>query len=236
MTGAYIRSLGHDILVCSEPDLEADRLAGRHRFLDELWLPCSLADLTEEQIFVINRYRESVFSKEKHYEFASHAHRAFEAAVSALKAKNVVEIGCGKFPVNTVGAQYLGVDIDAEAVATVRQLGLSACRPSELATVLKTSADLVISAYAMHFSIDDAILAELARSTEINAVFCFNLIVDDSVSAFGLLGRLAVYWPYLQVAKTPEMARREFFFIAGRDEATHRMTVVADAIRSSFNN
>lgn len=209
-------------------------LAGRHRFLDELWLPCPLNELSEEQILVINRHREGAILQEQQYGFALRARGALAAVASAISARRVLEIGCGKFPVE-VDAEYLGLDIDAEAVSSLANRGIAACHPDALDTTRGSAADLILSAYAMHFQVSDDIIAKLNTSSTNDAIFCFNIIVDDPVAPLGLMARLSSGWPFCNVVKTPEMARREFFLVMARERGWSKVSCASSAIKRNLS-
>lgn len=234
MNNLLVKLLGHDILWCERPEEADDELRGRTRFLDKLWLPCDLALLTKDQILVINRYREGVIATEGQYQFARSARRTMHRVASALRSKKVVEIGCGKYPVEVSSLEYLGVDIDDEAITFIRSLGLSGCHPDEIRANLTGQVDLIVSVYAMHFSVSEDFLANLASLSTPDAIICFNLIVEDAVNPISLLARLAPDWPFAQVVKTDRMARREYFFIAGRPYSHSKINDAVRAVREAL--
>lgn len=237
MSVTDIRCLGHDILWCADSDPSHPTLAGRVRFLDHLWLPSALTELTPEQIFVINRYRESVIGAEGRYIHARRAHHMLVNAIISVESTALIEIGCGKFPINAPCKRYLGIDIDTEAIAFVQSQGKNACEPAKLVTNAAGPTDCIVSAYAMHFAISDSLLRDLDRVASNDAIFCFNLIVEGSLATLDLLARLSPAWPLFQVVKTSCMARREFFFVAGRAYAGQRVFAAAQAIqRSDLDN
>lgn len=205
-------------------------LAGRHRFLDKLWLPCPLSELSEQQILVINRHRERAILQEQQYASAVRARNALATVASAICAQRVLEIGCGKFPVE-VDAEYLGIDIDAEAVNALTSRGIAACHPDFLDTNLVSAIDLVVSAYAMHFPISDQSIADIKKITTDEAIFCFNMIVDNPTAPLELIARLSLDWPCCSVVKTAGMARREFFFVMARECGWSKVACASSAVR-----
>ncbi len=233
MNHSAVQVLGHDIWLCDAPEGADSMLAGRYRFLDELWLPCPLSELSEPQILVINRYRERVILQGQQYASAVRARNALAAVASAISARSVLEIGCGKFPVE-VGAQYLGIDIDAEALNSLASRGISACHPDSIDTTLISAVDLVVSSYAMHFPISDDIIANITKFTTSDAIFCFNMIVDNPASPLELMARLSLDWPFCSVVKTPEMARREFFFVMARECGWSNVAFASSAVRQAL--
>jgi hypothetical protein len=164
----------------------------------------------------------------------AHARRArymLVEAVTSTQSTALIEIGCGKFPIDAPCKRYLGIDIDAEAIAFVQSQGKDACEPAKLVTNAADPVDCIVSAYAMHFAISDAFLRDLDAVASANAIFCFNLIAEESGSTLGILARLSPAWPLFHVVKTSCMARREFFFVAGRPSAGKRVIAAAQAIR-----
>lgn len=231
MSGDVVKSLGHDILWCANIELAPDLLADRIRFLDELWLPCPLASLTEEQVCLINRYRESVVETESRYDFARQARANLSNIVRGLNGQMIVEIGCGKFPIDVRGLEYIGIDIDQEAIDYVRAMGRTACKPQNIEEYCVNKSDIVVSSYAMHFRVDDVFLEDIGKCSTEDAVFCFNIINDDTNCILTLLHRIAYRWPILQVVKTESMARREFYFIAGKYAGANRFNKASEIIR-----
>ena len=140
-------------------------------------------------------------------------------AVIAVEANSILEIGCGKFPIEIDNVSYLGTDIDPEAISYARQQGKSACAVNEIALSNAAPFDLILSLYAMHFAISDCLIRDVDAVASSDAIFCFNLIADDSLSALRILSRLAPTWPSMIVVKRPWMARREFFIVASRATA-----------------
>lgn len=223
--------LDHDILVSRKTDSRAAEFVNRIRFLDYLWLPCAVNDLSHDQIITINRYREEQLKLDIQYKYATQTREVFGAVMQAVKPAALLEIGCGKFPLDGCCGQYFAVDIDPEAISHLRERGYTVCHPPDVKTIISGNLDFVISAYAMHFRVEDAFLALLTSISSEHAVFCFNIIVDDGISSLDLLSRLSNGWPLLQVLKTEHMARREFFFTMGRQDAGSRMMAAAEAIR-----
>lgn len=225
------RIIGHDIIFYDGPETEHESLQLRKRFLDHLWLPADLDQLTKEQIFVINRHRETAIKSEVHFDHALKARALLEAAEAEAEATSVLEIGCGKFPITINASRYLGVEIDPDAIDFLKRSGRPVCLPSSLPVAADDRPfDFVASCFAMHFSIQDDFLANLTRHTSDNAVFCFNIIADDSFHALRLVSRVARGWPLISLIKTSTMARREYFFAVSKPRAAERMLRVAGAM------
>lgn len=231
MNDGEIRSLGHDILWCDATDPSHERIVGRTRFLDHLWLPSTLTELTPEQILIINRYRESVIEAVGPYDNVRRAHDMLVEALRGAQASAILEVGCGKFPILARCERYLGIDIDPEAVAFVQSQGKSACGPEELLANAALPFDCIVSAYVMHFEISEEFLADLDTVASADAIFCFNLIAEESLSTINILSRLCRSWPLINIIKTSGMARREFFFVAGRSAASPRVMAAVRAIK-----
>jgi len=225
-----IRSLGHDILWCGATDPSHEKIVGRTRFLDHLWLPSALAELTPEQILVINRYRESVIKVVGPYDNVRRAHNMLIEAIRGAQASAILEVGCGKFPISARCERYLGIDIDPEAVAFVQSQGRSAISPEKLLASAAAPFDCVVSAYVMHFAVSEGFLADIDAVASADAIFCFNLIAEEGLGTISILAKICHSWPLINIIKTSGMARREFFFVAGRSGANSRLMAAARAI------
>ena len=119
--------LGGDILLYDGDEPETvEMLRHRWRFLDVLWLPCPLGRLTGEQIATINRFREDRLLSDAQFTHAKRSRHALVALLSAIKARSVLEIGCGKFPItNDIELDcYRGIEIDEIAINHCRKLNI----------------------------------------------------------------------------------------------------------------
>ena len=153
MTEASIRDLGCDIIFCRNETQLPEKYKGRPNFLDYLWLPCSLSNLSEDQVLIINRYREQVIESQKQYSHMRVSHEILQRAINSNNVNSLLEIGCGKFPLKSSCDNHWGVDIDPEAISHMLKIGNNACLPSELKSCAAIKFDFVASAFAMHFSI-----------------------------------------------------------------------------------
>jgi SAM-dependent methyltransferase len=213
-------NIGSDILYC-DGDASADfQLAGRTRFLNNLWLPCALQQLTPDQIGVINRFREQRISSDGQFASAKYARCAMVHVLSELLAKRVIEIGCGKFPVasDIELSWYVGIDIDQVAIDHCRQLGFSVGALSDARDKVDPDkkADAVIALYAFHFAVDRDLIEFLAGSLSERGLLVFNFIVDDGVNALRTLVSLSEKFCCFRVIKSKLFASKEFFVIMGR--------------------
>ncbi|BEV11919.1 hypothetical protein ATDW_24150 [Asticcacaulis sp. DW145] len=179
-------NIGHDILYYdgSNPH-ELAELKGRVRFLNKLWLPCALELLSPEQIFVTNRFRESVISTDTQFLHASFMRSCFIQILNELEKPEVIEIGCGKFPLatNSSFGSYLGLEIDSEAVdfCTKKGFDVILCSAGKIKDVaLEIKYDFCVGLYSFHFDVSEEVIDFVHRHLKDSGCVMFNVIVDDS--------------------------------------------------------
>lgn len=189
-------------------------------FLDRLLLPCSLPDLSVEQIKIINRYRESIMAHDELGGRALSSRKMFRLFMEALKPDRVLEIGGGKFPVyfEERTTSYCGVDVDDEAISTMHSLGLIAHEPSSFVRLsgskYESTFDMVFGSFSFHFNLDETFLQAVLRSmSPTNGLLTFNFISQDSVDMLGKLSFFCAKGLNLRVLKAPNFATREYLAI-----------------------
>lgn len=224
--------LGFGIFRYSGVETESLEASGLERFLDELWLPCSLSELSEEQIFVINRHRESAIGADTRYETAQRSRARLANLANATNGEFVVEIGCGKFPIGLPTDSYLGVDIDPEAIRLMRSKGYSVCLPSELSESCPKGVGTIVSSFAMHFKVEESLLDNLSSLSKPNGIIAFSLIIDNSLHLIELINNISKRWPILQIVKTSIMTRREYLIIMGKENAMDRVLTASVSART----
>ncbi|MFY0646692.1 hypothetical protein [Sulfitobacter geojensis] len=214
--------LGCDIFL-----LEDTSMANGDRtfvFLDRLLLPCSLPDLSVDQIKVINRYRESIMERDEIGGRALNSREMFRSLIQTLKPNRVLEVGGGKFPVylEEFVSSYCGVDVDDEAVSAMQSLGLMAHEPSSFVRLNSGSCvstfDMIFGSFSFHFHFDDAFLEAIYRSmTPTTGLMLFNFISQDSLDIFAKLSFFCAKGLNLRVLKAPSFATREYLAIISSD-------------------
>jgi SAM-dependent methyltransferase len=224
--------LGHDVLFYDRGPL--DRLAGRTRFLDVLWLPCALAELNLEQISVISRFREARIRSDPQFTYSWSARNIVIQTLEDLHISRVLEIGCGKFPLvhDLPLARYRAIEVDGVAIEYSRTAGIeigTACEFSDR-NDLETF-DAAVALYAFHFSTTDALIAVIDRSLARSGVLVFNIIVDSTINCMSMLANLSARFQFCEVIKSSDMANREFFFVMSKRENYERANVVAGHLK-----
>ena len=149
------------------------------RFMDRLLIPEPTSHLALESILAINRWRERLLARTD-LPHRTLVRRLTTAACLAIGPGPMIEIGCGKFPFGPeLGADdYTGIDIDPEALAHGRNLGLCmASDPGDVAVDPSHTAT-VVSMFAFQFPLSDSI-AGMLRATREECVFVLNLPTKD---------------------------------------------------------
>jgi hypothetical protein len=101
--------------------------------MDRLLIPAHTSELELPSIMAINRWREQLLH-DAELPHRTLVRRVVMAAIGAIGADDMIEIGCGKFPLPEELAinGYLGIDVDPEAVEEGTRRGLHMVRnPTE---------------------------------------------------------------------------------------------------------
>lgn len=215
--------LGEGIICLEAVDEEVEPFVegGGVRFLDHLLLPVRLSELTEAQIWIINRFREGRMRTDAQFGAAWGSRAALVAALEDWHVSSLLEIGCGKFPLaaDLRIERYIGLERDQEALEFCAKKGLRVGKLGDLGSELdQASCDAVVSLYAFHFQVEEVIERASGAVGE-GGVFVFNMIVDDSAAALDTLCTVSRYNAGVLVVKTAGMARREYFFVASSRKA-----------------
>lgn len=212
--------VGEDILLYDgdDPSMVAG-FRNRTRFLNALWLPCVLSQLTPKQIIVVNRFREFRLGRDDQFVHANTAREIMIEFVEAMRPKSLLEIGCGKFPIfpEVFPERYRGIEIDDEAIRYCRSNGVDVGTLTDFTGMEENiDFDLIVSLYAFHFSISNSLVEYLIRIMNSNSCLVFNVIVDDATSIMNTLAHLSRNLSVVRVFKSPILAKREFFVLMSR--------------------
>lgn len=212
-----------------------NELAQRIRFLNCLWLPCALAELSVEQICVINRFRESRMDSDPQFLPQMRSRASLAQTIRSLMNPSVLEIGCGKFPLNAGAGfhRYRGIEVDEDAIAYCRDRGLDVGTMRILNDGV--TFDIAVSLYVFHFAINPEVISFIDRHVTENGVLIFNAIVDDGLDLLNKLALLSAYFPIFRIIKSPPMPRREFFFVLCRLGNQQLGSDIAAALGDALN-
>jgi hypothetical protein len=197
-------------------NLDRENLDGHFVFLDRLILPCAISELSLDQIGIVNRYREQHYQDHGFFSRARTSQQMFRHFVLMENAKNVLEIGCGKFPIvpEDEKTAYSAIEIDSEAIEHCRKLGLHVESPKEFLDNFDDLAvkryDMIFGSFVLHFRMEVSLIEGLSRSLASNAVMYFNFILQDG---FDLLSKLKIFTEQgmqFRIYKTSNFSRREF--------------------------
>lgn len=210
---------------------------GYIRFLDRLYLPCSLSELTQEQILVVNRFRERSILVDSQFCHWRKIRGVFGLLIDAAKSKSVLEIGCGKFPLcqDYPVAQYLGVDIDSDAIAHNLGRDIPVVGTWDVGGIAGRY-DACISIYAMHFHVDPTILEALANLLTPDAIVAFNVIGDSAYDAIAAAASWSSLGYSARIWIGGSLARKEILFLMARELGLKRRDAVAAAITPALHD
>jgi hypothetical protein len=198
---------------------QLEKLHGHFRFLNALWLPCSLSELVPEQILLTNRFRERMFQADQQFVHAELTRQVFAKILSAACPTSVVELGCGKrplLPAASVG--YVGFDIDHDAIEKCRSHGLCVMPTEDLykRARLPANVDVIFGIFMFHFHIDEALWGILDASLNENGFMVFNGIVDSGFQYSKKLAEISQHNLVVNVIKDNAFSSREFMFVISK--------------------
>lgn len=223
-----IRYTGSDL-----DTIDSLNVAGQ-RFLDVLWLPAPLAELSREQISVINRFREVTIANDAQFANAKRARQAYIAALKAISASSVLEIGCGKFPISIDIAlsNYVGIDIDSEAIEWCNSNGINTKTLDEFRTnnTAETRFDAIIACYVFHFAISDELIDEIKRVSESGAIMIFNIIADEVRPVLSIITRMLNVYTQIEIVKSSSMPRREYWVVMSNMDTIQAAKLARDQV------
>lgn len=208
-------------------------LSLRRRFLNVLWLPCALGNLSEDQIAIISRFREQHIERDEQFGHAKFARNAMVTLLRMLKIARVLEVGCGKFPIvrDEHFDRYRGIEIDPMAIKFCKEKDLEVGTVSEFHGDDGVMFDAAIAIYAFHFAISGQLIGLIDRSLAPGGCVIFNAIVDDSVHFVTTLASLSSAFKVSEIIKTPQLAKREFFVVMGRLNDFNSVPAVSQTLK-----
>jgi hypothetical protein len=219
--------LGADILLYEGDNVDVITTLSveRFRFLDVLWLPVRLGKLSREQIEITNRFREERI-EEAQFRRSSRSRECVQELIRQFGFRNVLEIGCGKFPLSRELEieRYVGIDIDASAVEFCTSLGIEAY--TDISEVPDQPIELLVAIFVFHFPVSREDFYKLSAMMAEDGVLVSNIIVDDSLDIFWKLSYISENYPAVAIVKADAMAAREIFVVAGQSEGATLVTAV----------
>ena len=211
-----IKSVGLDIFFYDGDDPEKLRqLDGRGRFLNHLWIPRPLSELSVDQVILTNRFRENAYQADAQFSHAEKMRALFSEIVSSKNPNFMLELGCGKAPLDQFSSRYLGVEIDTLAISFCVNQGKNVISEDEIQQIQLEdgSIDLVVGLFMFHFNIDQTIWKTLQSKLSKNGYMIFNAIVDEGVNIIKKISDLNKYGFYTHIFKNDQLSAREFVFL-----------------------
>lgn len=168
---------------------------GFRRFLDHIYIPVSLEELSRDQVLILNRYRERFIEVDAQFLHWQKIRLIFAEVLQKQCVHSLLEIGCGKFPIKRFAKiDYLGVDFDLEAVQWGRANNLNIIGHDELKNI-DTKYDAAIAIYAFHFHVSDNILANISHLLKQNAFILYNVVSDGARTSLAVAERFSKLGP-----------------------------------------
>lgn len=177
----YLTHLGGDVWLAGS-DAPAEMMIGgrpHFRFMDRLMIPGPTSELELDSIVAINRWRERLLDHPR-LPHRTLVRRVVTAALIEIGAEGMIELGCGKFPLQPELCvnDYAGVDIDSEAVQHCRRLGLSVAASPEGVLDRAPRCSAVVALFAFQFRLA-ASTVDLLRRTRDDCVALVNVPTKD---------------------------------------------------------
>lgn len=232
---SILRHLGGGIYAQSMQDHSVpERLieSGYVRFLDYVWLPSPLETLSKAQIAILNRFREDNILSDPQFNHRAVVREAVIDVLRTAECKNLMEIGCGKFPLSadlSVEA-YLGVEIDEEAIGAGNVVDPDNVKLNSVQGMF----DVCVALFVFHFSVPDRELDLVARCLRNDGCIIFNMIVEDEEKALSLLARLSERRFFAGVIRGGVLSRREVLFVLARAAGVEGADKLARELRSGL--
>lgn len=230
-TASGLIHLGGDVWLARTRPPEEVQIRGRphYRFMDRLLIPAHTSELGFPSILAINRWRERLLH-DSELPHRTLVRRVVSAAVSAIGSGNMIEIGCGKFPLQAELAidGYLGIDVDPEAVEQGTRQGLHMVRDPSEALARAPETRVLTALFALQFPLA-ASTGELLRTLHGQCVIIANLPTKDD--------RLIEERTHLLSEAGFEVQTIDFtdahdrLLLASRKEALPRRASTADEVR-----
>jgi SAM-dependent methyltransferase len=209
------------------------------RFMDLLYIPCSTDLLTPQQIVTINRFREARLHGDVQFQYHRQITRLFSRALDATGPHNILEIGPGKFPLRPQGTnEYLGCDLDAEALDELNRLHLRACFPEELLHAAKpASYSVCIGAFVFQFNVGEDLLRELPRLLRDDGIIVFNVLSKDVAIRTRAAAQLSKFkLATFMVDLKPVFAKNDIIFVIARASNMGRAQLFYETILKNLQS
>lgn len=129
-----------------------------HRFVDSIYVPCRLEDLTPSQVTVVNSLRLRLVAGGYMSDVHAAVKDVFERALKSAPQSLIVEWGCGFDPMNLrvpLASRYIGVDLDPSVVEFQRRLRVEVYEPTDpkLRESYRSNVATIISIFVFQFAI-----------------------------------------------------------------------------------
>lgn len=164
------------------------------RFMDSIYVPGRMEDLSRDQIQVVNALRLRLAAGGYMSEVHAAVKELFEKALDQFAPETVVEWGCGYDPMNLRVApesRYIGVDLDPSVIAFQAQFGVEAYLPHDrqLLENFAGRVDAIVSVFVFHFDIPVDHMETMRSLLSPRGIVLANVYRRDVASRVELLDR-----------------------------------------------
>lgn len=129
-----------------------------HRFVDSIYVPGRMEDLSPSQVAVVNSLRLRLVAGGYMSDVHTAVKGVFQSALGLIQPPAVLEWGCGYDPMNLrlpLSSRYVAVDLDPAVVEFQKKLRLETYEPlnPSLLSLHASAIDAIISVFVFQFRI-----------------------------------------------------------------------------------
>lgn len=228
-----IRNLGEGIFVAEDEEDEGSaQLKSLHRFMNNIYLPVSLHNLSQAQICVLNRYREERLDKDSQFKHREYSRAIVVNAILEMQPDSVFEVGCGKFPIiqDAPVSRYAAVEIDPEAISPKSDYLIGMETDNGFIAQLQKY-QICVALYVFHFKVSDGLINLIDRVLESPGLVLYNVVSDEAEHILSVADRLSERGFCSSIVRHSNLSRKESFFISFRPECAELGKKIENNIR-----
>ena len=217
-----LSKLGDGIWLSELPDGPRLRIiAGEshNRFLDRLYLPVETHLLTENQVLVINRFRESITKSDPQFAYNKWVKEIFRSVIDATRGP-VLEVGPSLEPVIPhVTPDALLCDFDNDANRLNAERGFRTVHPRDLRQAIERPFKLIFGCFVFHFGLEADQAFNLVQALDEDGVMVFNVLSKSAATRTSAISRLSQAGLCFQsVELEPLLGKRDVLFVGSKFE------------------
>jgi hypothetical protein len=149
------------------PSPDTITIAGRHlvRFMDFIYLPCPVEELTSQQVITVNRLRRRLVQHHQITVANEKVKNRFAQVIRRVAAASVFEWGCGYWPIQpylSKNVLYAATDLDPDVVSyQSRQHRICYWTNDLVRSPPSTRYAAIVSIFVFHFNLPDEHIATM---------------------------------------------------------------------------